>query len=108
LYHRAGYLGDIDNREHGISLDDEKDSTVVLNAVEEELQPPNLTGEEVMEMAIGNSEIDELAQWFSRAGPRDANDSCHTYASSRTDTATSVAVALVVAFGASSLHQSCR
>jgi hypothetical protein len=60
----VGYRGDVDffNRERNISLDEEEEEAIVLNvAVEEELQPPNPTEEEAMEIAIGNSELGELA-----------------------------------------------
>jgi hypothetical protein len=51
------------NPECGISLgDDKEDEAVVLEAAKEEkLQRRNHTDGEAMEMAIGNSEIDELA-----------------------------------------------
>jgi hypothetical protein len=42
--------------------DEEEEEAIVLNTVvEAELHPPNLAEEEATEMAIGNSELDELA-----------------------------------------------
>jgi hypothetical protein len=62
--HRCvGYLGDIDffNRELIVRFDDDEDENDALDE-EDELQLPNLTEDEAMEMAIGNSEVDDLAQ----------------------------------------------
>jgi hypothetical protein len=59
---RAGYVGDMDffNRERRVHFDEEEG---VDEEEDDELQSPNLTEDEAMEMAIGNSELDDLTQW---------------------------------------------
>jgi hypothetical protein len=54
---------------------------------EDEIQPPNLTEDDAMEMAISNNELDNLAQWDVLAIQLRAVDS--SSASSRTSTASS-------------------
>jgi hypothetical protein len=66
--HHAGYLGDIDffSRELLALFDDDEEDMEDKEGTskqEDELQPPNLTEEDAMEMAIANTNLDELAPW---------------------------------------------
>jgi hypothetical protein len=61
-HRRAVYVVDMDffNRERHTHFDKEEG---VDEEEDDELQPPNLTEDEAMEMAIINRELDDLDQW---------------------------------------------
>jgi hypothetical protein len=60
----AGYLGVVDffNWERRPHFDDDEEDKEGTDEEEDELQPPNLTEDEAMEMAIGNRKLDNHTQ----------------------------------------------
>jgi hypothetical protein len=70
---QASYLGDVDffNQERRVRFDNKEEDEKGALEEKDELQPPNLTEDEAMEMAIINREFDDLAQWddLANCGP---------------------------------------